>query len=364
MERTRILLTSDLHLGLNAPGKLPGDAERLSTLKKICSIAMKHDILLVAGDLIHGENTSAAMFDAVNREFSALREKGLEIYYTPGMGELLSDSTVNPRVMGLDVTRVFSEVDESLSVKSGKGDIFIYGTAVSSGVIFSSIKKRPDSGFHIGLFNAGFNPAAEKDPGNSYIGKDDIKKMNLDFYALGGNHGFRVFRLASRIIGSYAGSPEPCSWGETGDRFAISIELEKGAVQNVRRVSVNTVRIVCETIDCSGLSGEDELEEKIKSTLNKENCYMLSLMGVRDFIIDESFGKRFEGHFRGIDLVDRTSPVFDILITENSSGSGLQAGFFKRLAERMDGDGEKPTSGVIAGLLGRNARGRRIFCDL
>lgn len=361
MDRIRLLLASDLHLGMRDSEDFSGSEERISTFRKICSMAMKHDILLLAGDMINGGNISAEQLEQVDSELRQLIDNDVEIFYTPGMGELLDDGTVNPAAAGLSTTFIFSDSDEKLSVKSGKGDVYIYGLMHGSSTGFSEITKRGDGGFHIGLFNAGFNPQAARDHDNICIGKDDIKKMNLDFYAMGGNHSFRVFKLANRIIGAFAGSPEPCSAAETGDRFVISFEVEKGSIQNIKRVAVNTVKILREEIDCTGLLSESELVDKIRSSFDSNNCYIINLTGERDFVLGDMLRGELRGFFRKLELVDYSMPNLNIMFEEFSGGENIQSSFFRRLSDKIDGAGCSPS--VIARILCGSSAGRRIFCD-
>lgn len=362
MDKKRLLLTSDLHLGLNLYGKLPSDDERIATFKKICGLAIKHDVLLVAGDLIHSESINSSYIDIIKDEFGSLAESKVEVYYTPGRGELLVSGEVNPVIHGLGATHTFTDEDDVFTVKSGKGEIYINGLQYGSSSDFSKVSKEDGNGFYLGLFNAGFNPSADKAADVKIIGKDDIRKMNLDFYAMGGEHSFRVFRLSNRIIGAFAGSPEPCSFSETGDRFAISIELENGAIRNIKRIAVNTVGILCVDIDCAGLSGESELAGSIKSSLQQENIYIIRLTGSRDFKIGSLLKDELAGYFRGISIIDNTCPHLGILIDENSSGDDVQSYFFRKLSSKVSRETGKTTQ-VIAKALAGNSQGRRLFCD-
>lgn len=363
MNRIRLLLTSDLHIGITGSPAMPGKDERIQTFLRICGLAEKHDILLIAGDLIHDESATGNIIEVIREEFARLISAGIEIYYTAGKGELISDGSINPSIMGLPATRIFCDENGEVPVRSGKGDLFIYGMAYGSASGFTAAAKGPGKGLHIGLFSAGFNPTAETDEERTCIGKDDIKKMNLDFYALGSDHNFRVFKLANRIIGAYAGSPEPCSPSETGDRFVISIEAGDGAVSNIKRIAVNTARILCNDIDCTGLLGETELVDRIKTSLQKENSYIIRLTGERDFVLSDILHSELAGFFRGLEVIDNTLPHLNILIEENSSGNDLQSEFFRALHRSVDAGRPGVSPRLAAGILCRNASGRRLFCD-
>ena len=363
MNKIRLLLTSDLHLGITGGPGMAGNDERIQTFRKICSLAQKHDVLLIAGDLFHDENGASQNMDIIKEEFGNLAANNVEIYYTPGRGELASDGGVNPVIGGLPVTHLFCDENGGPGLKSGKGDLYIYGLMFGSSSGFSAVSKGGRKGLHLGLFNAGFNPTAEKDEDRTYIGKDDIKKMNLDFYAMGSDHSFRVFKLANRIIGAYPGSPEPCRPGETGDRFVISIESNDGAVSNIKRIAVNTTRILSQDIDCAGLLGEAELVDRIKTSLQKENSYIIRLTGERDFVLDDVLQKELTGYFRGIEVVDSTLPLLSVLVEENSRDDDLQSVFFSTLNNRLDGYSGEVSQQIAAQILCRNTSGRRLFCD-
>ncbi len=363
MNRIRMLLTSDLHIGIAGSAAMPVKEERIQTFRRICTLAEKHDILLIAGDLIHDETATGDIIETIRDEFTRLLSAGIEIYYTAGKGELISDGSINPSITGLPVTRLFCDENAGFRVRSGKGDLYIYGTAFGSSSGFSAASKGSGKGLHIGLFSAGFNPASDTDEERTYIGKDDIKKMNLDFYAMGSDHNFRVFKLANRIIGAYAGSPEPCSYAETGDRFVISIEAGTGSISNIKRIAVNTTRILCNDIDCTGLLGESELVDRIKTSLQKENSYIIRLTGERDFTFSDMLRSELAGFFRGIEVHDNTLPHLNILLEENGSGDDLQSEFFNKLNTRLDGSRNGVSTYAAAKILCRNASGRRLFCD-
>lgn len=362
MERIRLLQTSDLHLGIKTKGNISSDTDRIATLKKICNIALKHDILLVAGDMIHGENVSNSLLSTMADEFKTLMDNNIEIFYTPGRSEHVSDGTLCREIHELPVTRIFCDEDDTFFVQSSRGQLFIYGLQYRSSHDFTKASANGETGFHIGLFNAGFNPSGEKNTGERIITREHIKKMNLDYYAMGGEHNFRVFRHSNRMIGAYAGSPEPCTASETGDRFAVSIEIENDIISSLKRITVNTARIIYAEIECTGLTGEAELVDRIKSTLQKETSCMITLTGEREFTIGEMFKRELSGYFRGIDVTDLTCPGMDVMLEENSSGDNIQSEFFRKLSEQLKAGGGR-SGQSIAKILRGNSSGRRILCD-
>ena len=238
MEKIKILLISDLHLGIEKTNPVFSGEERVKTLNKIVSIAHDHDILLIAGDLIHDENIDSKYFDILNENFLSLTNAGKEIFYTPGHGELTSQDIINEKILQLNTTFTFSD-NKSSMIKSSKGNVFIYGLCNKASPDEWDIERAKEDGFHIGLFYTDFNPQINDSSDSLSVKKNNIKKMNLDFYALGKKHTFKMFKLYNKIIGAYPGSSDICEVDESGDRFVVSMEIEGSELLNIKKISVN-----------------------------------------------------------------------------------------------------------------------------
>ncbi len=367
MENTKILLISDLHLGIERVNSLISGEERLNTLKRIFSLANKHNILLIAGDLIHDENIDHKYFEILKDEFSSLITAGSEIYYIPGPGELTSQNKVYSAISELSTTFTFSDDKEDFMIKSSKGDIFIYGLQSKSITSEWNITRSEKKGFHIGLFYADFNPQTSGISDTGSIKKDDIKKMNLDFYALGKNHTFKMFRLSNKILGAYPGSAESCSIDETGDRFVISMDIEDNLLNNIKRIAVNTGKILSNEIDCSTLINQSSLFEKIRSTNPEKSIVNITLTGERDFLIENNFKEELSEHFRGLKISDASLPSLKVMIEENSESDSLKGVFFKELNKYMDDNSVKFKSEILAEIISRKSinerKGGAVLCD-
>lgn len=368
MEKIKILLISDLHLGIEKVNPLISGEERLSTFRRIISLAIKHDILLIAGDLIHNEDIDDTYFTVLNDEFSSLSDSGVEIFYTPGPGELTSQKKLNSKISEISCINIFSDVQNKLMIKSSKGDIFIYGIQSSSSNSRWEITREQSAGFHIGLFHTDFNPQISGGSDIECIKKDDIKKMNLDFYALGKNHTFKMFRFSNKILGAYPGSAESSSIDETGDRFAVSMEIENNLLHNIKRIAVNTVKILSEEIDCGTVINQDTLLEKIKSTHPENSIVNILLTGERNFIIENNFKTVLSEYFRSLRIVDVSFPSLKIMIEENISSRSLKGIFFKALDDTMNRNNEnKIKSEILAEMITERDIRRKsegdILCD-
>ncbi|MCL2155307.1 MAG: metallophosphoesterase [Leptospirales bacterium] len=358
MEKIKILIISDLHLGMENADPIISGEERLKTFNKIISIADEHDILLIAGDLINDENIDSKYFAILNENFSSLINSGKEIFYTPGFGELTSQDSINPSILQLNTTFTFSD-DKGFMVKSSKGDIFIYGLWSKNPSDEWDIVRSNKNGFHIGLFYADFNPQINASSDNMSIKKDNIKKMNLDFYALGKKHTFKMFKLYNKIIGAYPGSSESYSIDEIGDRFVISMEIEDDEVRNIKKISVNSNKILSEEIDCGDIFNQTDLLEKFKLSYPAESIINITLAGERDFMIESNFISELSEYFRGVKVTDISIPSLKIMIEENIDDS-LKGVFFQILNEKIDKETLSETdSEMISGIIYPSARSHK-----
>ena len=161
----KILLTSDLHLGLGLDNENSpvSDSSRLKTLKKLVYLAKSHDLFLIAGDLFHQTGLNDETMDIVRKEFDDLRKNGVEIIITTGEQE--TDKQGNDSVLSdINATKVFFDTEKLIPYKYTKDnqDVFIYGLPAYSKFNISGIKKISDKGFHMGLLHADFNFHEEK----------------------------------------------------------------------------------------------------------------------------------------------------------------------------------------------------------
>lgn len=366
METVKILLASDLHLGMERVNPLISRDERFNTLKKIGDLAAEHQILLLAGDILNASYIDREHIDTINDELLRISDSGTEVFLTAGAGEMEQNGTLPNPLSYLKTTFTFESINKDIMVKSDKGEIYIYGSGCINSPVPADITRCEKNGFHIGLFHADFSPQSTEKGVINCIGKKEIKQMNLDFFALGKSHGFRLFRFSERLLGAYPGSAEPCSLDECGERFVISIDIENNRIASFRRIPVNTVTVNSREIDCTSLNSESDLIDSIKNTGNMDSLNRIELLGTRDFGTGPSFGEELRGCFRGLKVVDRTEITQRAFIEEASADSGFRGMFFRNLQVKGKSSPRMMPDAVIMKELfaGRETdAGRILFCD-
>jgi len=352
----RILLTSDLHLGIDErAAAAPGHA-RINTFRKICAIAADHDLFLIAGDLFHGGESNAvapAVTGIVSQELAALRQKGVEILYTPGECDRALLEAGGP-VSNDCFTHVFSSGDGSgFSITRGNETVSVYGiSSVPRSTV--SVHRREKGGFHIALLHGDF---CADDVGHNHevprLGRDEIRSLNLDFFALGHNHNFRIFKSRNRVIGAYPGSPEAVGPSETGERYVLSITVENGEIIQIKRLAVNTVTVDRIVIPCEGIHSSGEIAGIVEKNATPGTALTVILSGDRAFPLDLQAVMQCARGFERLEIVDESSPDLAILAGEYTGENSLRGAFFERLREMIERD-EIPDD-IDRRLLGRMA---------
>ncbi|MBN2159118.1 MAG: metallophosphoesterase [Spirochaetes bacterium] len=335
----KILFMSDLHLGINNDEIYIPDYARVSTFRRIAAIAREHDIFLVGGDLIDNGTVGSEVIDLVKTEFRNLRNANTEIIYTPGMGELGGGESLHPFMLDLNASCLFSSIVTStpyLFMKDGQ-KLYVYGIPAAPGYDISRIKKISDEGYHLGLFHVDSDFENDGENASVYrLQKNDIRSLELDFYAFGFSHNFRMFKILDRIIGVTPGTPESTSFDETGDRYVISIVIKENRLYQIKRLTVNSMKLYKNCFDCSGLMTMGPIKELLENNRSKKVIQRLVLSGVRDFVIRQYELQKYKNEFFRLDILDRSIPTIDSLIEEFQYENSLRGEFYKILKEQMD----------------------------
>ncbi len=338
----KILFMSDIHLGIRNNDIHIPDYARANTFKRIAAIARGHDLLMIGGDLIDGGSIGNDIIELIKNEFRGLRSAGTEIVYTPGNGELNNKDTVMPVVLDFNASCLFSSTATPapyLYMKNGQ-KVYVYGLSGSMGYDISKIKKISEEGFHIGLFHVDFDFDNEKNDYLVYrLQKNDIKALGLDFYAFGFCHSFKMFKIMDRIIGVCPGTPEATTFDEMGDRYVISIVIKENRLYQIKRLTVNSMKLYRSLVDCSDLVTMGPIKELLENNKSKKTIQQIIMTGKRDFILRQYELQKYKSEFFRLDLVDRSEPTIDSLIEEYQYENSLRGEFYKIIKEQIDQGG-------------------------
>ncbi|MBN1534364.1 MAG: hypothetical protein JXA20_16950 [Spirochaetes bacterium] len=341
----RILITSDLHLGIK-DSPVPEDF-RLKTFKRIVSLAMEYDVLLIAGDFMELTGPVSPLFRSVNEEFNELRDGGVTIVYSPGGSELFGSGDAGRVLDDLSVNRLFMPGDDPapyLYEKEGQR-LYLYGVPAGVNPVKAGVQRLDEGGFHMGLFHVDFNPdvplhdVGVDGPHPYRMRRDDIKNIGLDFYAFGSNHNFRMFKIQDRIIAAYPGSPEAVSLAETGDRYVISCDVVRDELQNIKRLSVNTIGIESCELDCSRYRYFGEVVTVLDEMKSKKLHLTVTLTGSRNFRMGLDAIGPLRNEFFALQVDDMTQTTMDFLLSEYGDEESLRGELLRIIVERIQDAG-------------------------
>jgi DNA repair exonuclease SbcCD nuclease subunit len=332
----KILLTADVHLGSDIENLTVPESYRLKTFKKLSYLAKSHDLFIIAGDLFHSSSIIESTLDFVANEFKNLRESGVEIIYTLGEHELNGNDT--SLLSRLNVSKMFADT-ENISpyqfIKDNQ-EIFIYGLQANSKYDISEIKKKSEYGFHIGLFHADFYFNEDNKTSKiQMIEKEDIMSLNFDFYALGHNHQFKLFKSNGKYIGAYPGSPEAVTFDENGDRYALSITVEDNEICQIKRLTVNSIKLDSIVFDCTSSTDLNSVMQIINEKKSADKILKVQLTGKRNFKFDHSDLNKINSENKDIYFEDKSIPTINLFINEFANEESLRGEFFQMLDKKM-----------------------------
>jgi DNA repair exonuclease SbcCD nuclease subunit len=340
-EVIKLLFTSDIHLGIDSDMLKISNDERMNTFRRIISIAREFDILMIAGDLFHTVDTDPKVYHDLDRELSYLRESGTEVIFSPGAGDLDSSGKVAGEIKSLSFSHLFSGDENDMIYRYSKGNQLctVHGYPASAKYDLSMIRKVEAGGINIGLFYAGFySKNGNGEVSSRAIQREDIKSMGLDFYAMGNNHNFRIFKVMDRIIGVHPGTPEPVSIDETGERYIISIYAKENRIENIRRLSINSIKIQELEIDCSETGSFEQVLEKIEENASGKVVLRLQLNGIRTFKINTDEIEKYRELYMDLIIEDYSVPSFGIFLEEYTSEESIRGEFSRILNRRIEKD--------------------------
>ena len=272
----KIIIISDLHISSN-------NDEAEQSLKKIISFAKKHDLLLIAGNLINSKDITDEAIKLIKRNFETLKDNGTRIVYSPGEGETDKQGQISPVLFDLKANHIFydAKINEPFFYKKNLQKLYVYGYPTSLNnhqedqKIITNLNKIDPTGFHLGLFH--LNLITEKNKIKSSIISledkyDDLLK--LDFYGLGSIQNFRILRTYDRIIGVYPGSPIKNNQNE--NKYAVSLSVAADKIVQLKRLYIHSFKsLTPEFSFSSSLAAEENYIHPEKRNSSQQNVIPL-----------------------------------------------------------------------------------------
>ena len=270
----KILLFADLHLDTPfrwASAEI-GRARRralVATLKKIVDVALDHEVDAVCsgGDLYEHELVSPDTPALLRKEFARLGN--IPVLLAPGNHDWYGSRSVYARTGWSPNVHVFTGTGfERFPLTGG---LSIWGAAHdrkrgTPGFLDNGFKTDGSDDMNIALFHgsdrARFQLEEGKDP-HAPFDAAQIPEAGFSHALVGHLHSPRQGEWHT-----YPGNPEPLTFGETGERGAVLVELSASGVIARTVIPVNQTQVADVTVDVTGSQTRDEVRERVEEALS------------------------------------------------------------------------------------------------
>lgn len=274
----RFIQTGDIHLDTRFGG-LKDEAKRRQrreehreSFRKIIDIANQNqpDFLLVTGDLFEQEHFSPDTINFIIQEFKKIYP--LKVFIAAGNHDLLVTASPYLTYEWPQNVHIFKNGKfERFEIEDK--DLVIHGVSVTPenrpNNLLREYNVPQDERMHIVLFHG--SEASDRRGVEQWgdclpFTREDIESCGADYYALGHYHTFRSIPFQEpNVRGYYSGCPEPTKFDETGEKYILEVELEKGGPIRKREIQdPQRRRYREETVNCDGFTTRDQILEKIR----------------------------------------------------------------------------------------------------
>ncbi|MBE6607710.1 MAG: hypothetical protein E7633_04050 [Ruminococcaceae bacterium] len=330
--------------------------ELRETFKRMISEAKKFgaDIVLIAGDLFDGKNTSKDTTDLIVSLFASFPE--CKFVISPGNHDFYTPDSVWSKIAFSENVFVFkSEELEKLTFENVGEDsekVNIYGYAFTS----QNMEKSPIRDFKVGESDKNdinilcahadiFSRTSNYCP----MTADEIVESGFDYGALGHVHtDGKIVREKDTWYG-YSGSLEGQSFHDCGERGAFFVTLDKKEGKTVCECEFLPLAkrvYICEDIDLSGSVSHEDIFEKVrafaaKHTYDERTLLRLTLVGDISPSVNlptQTINAAFSEVFL-LEIKDNTLPIFDCDALENDLT--VKGAFFRELLPALGSEDER-----------------------
>lgn len=292
MAPVRFIHTSDIHIGARYSTLPRGVADRRrndlrETFAAIVDLATNGspevDLLLISGDLFETAFPASGDVFFVREKLQIAAKAGVRTFLIPGNHDEYRPGSFWDGV-SLPVEHVFHDYTfEAHTVP--ELNLTVWGAAmnpVHTGErMLGAFPSEAVVGRSILLFHGnwlGYGP--DDAPRYSPFEASDIKRLPVNYVALGHHHGFKQVVMESGRKALYPGSPEATTFGraELGDRFVVRGEISEDGAVHVEKVKINKATHLAESIECTHETTES-LRRRVGNSSGQENLLKLTLTG-------------------------------------------------------------------------------------
>lgn len=330
----KIVHTADIHFDTPFSGLT--EAEKVSEMRlnlrtsfsKITDMAKDADMLFIAGDLFDGKMVTRTTLEFLKREF--LKISHVKVFISAGNHDYLSENSCYKTFDFGENVYVFGTEPERIETENAD----IYGVSFKApnderALLPMFEVKNPDKinilVMHGNLAGEGYNP----------IKPVELENCGMDYVALGHIHLYSGVKTKGGCTYAYSGCPEGRGFDETGEKGALSLNIEKGHI-SYEFVPTCEKKYLILPIDVDGAESNDEIAEKMRNAIcGEENIYRFILTGQSSFPIDTNSLKASINVF-DCEVLDKTTPLVNLKsLSEEFTLKGLFAKYALEDKDKM-----------------------------
>jgi len=254
------------------------------------------DVALICGDLFDSNAQPRRSVERAVAELKRLTDQGIRVVIIPGTHDVYDRRSIYrafdlahmaglPR--GSDLLTVLTPEQPELLIKDL--DLIIYGRVFAT----KRAPRSPLEGFgaraddraswKVGMIHGSRQIPGKVDADDVLFTDAEIAASGLDYLALGHWHSFSTGQ-AGETTWAYAGAPEPVAVDQDGAGDVCLVRLEDGVAGagsvHVERVRVGRTVFRAESVDASGLSGQDELVQRLAELADSDLILRATIDGI------------------------------------------------------------------------------------
>ena len=274
----RILHAADLHLdsafaALSADKARQRRRESRDILNTLAQLARREqvDLVLLSGDLFDGEHVYP---ETIEQMKSAFAKMTCPVFISPGNHDPYTARSPYTTEDWPENVHIF-RAEELMAVAIPRLRCVVHGAAFTQQhretEALDGISIPDDGQVHLLCLHGAVN-----EPGSEYgnISREQIARSGFDYLALGHIHQYSGAQKEGKSVWVYPGCPEGRGFDETGDKGAVLVDVENGAVE-VRFVALCRRRYRILNVDVTDSAPMDALERVMPETAADDICRVI-----------------------------------------------------------------------------------------
>ena len=282
--RFSFIHTSDIHLGrafsdlsvLNDKFALCNQACKVSFDRIVeLAISKQVDFVLIAGDNFDNDEHDLSAKISFIKNLIKLADNNIKSYVICGNHDPIS---LYDNIKNYFTGDIKTKYENLINITGVTSEEFVKSYSPMEGVEIHSLsfkteectnpaklldKSKKESNYNIGLIHCDLDKIDSK---YAPVSREDLRKLDYDYYALGHIH----IPSVSEDKFVYSGTPQARTKKETGEHGCFYVQVD-GKNTDIQFVPIDSVRFNSLDIDCSVFINKMEVFDNIVETINNSN---------------------------------------------------------------------------------------------